>query len=90
MGSKGPLTHRLAVPPLPKVEGKESKSLPSPLGRGKGVKITALSAGERGDRKAVGERSLRGWRIDCLRCVRPPNPGNISVTASHPWPVLAS
>ena len=57
---KGPLTHRLAVPPLPKGEGQKSKSQPSPLGRGIEIKIAALSLGEKGDRKAVGEGSLRG------------------------------
>jgi hypothetical protein len=31
----------------------------------------------------------RGWRIPCLLCMRPTKPGNISVTASYPWPVLA-
>jgi hypothetical protein len=40
-----PLTHRLAVPPLPPERDKKSK-------------IAALSLGERGDRKAVGEGSL--------------------------------
>ena len=29
----------------------------------------------------------RGWRPAASG--RPPNPGNLSVTASHPWPVLA-
>ena len=29
-----------------------------------------------------------GWRPDSRG--RPTNPGNITVTASHPWPVLAS
>jgi hypothetical protein len=36
---------------------------------------------------AVGNR---GWRIHWLVCMRPTNAGNISVTASNPWPVLAS
>src|SRR5271157_1557537 len=36
---------------------------PSPQGRGIEIKITALSQGERGDRKAVGEGSLRGYYI---------------------------
>ena len=32
----------------------------------------------------------RGRRIHCLSCMRPTNPRNISVTASYPWPVLAT
>jgi hypothetical protein len=32
----------------------------------------------------------RGWRIHCLSCMRPANTGNICITASYPWPVLAS
>jgi len=32
----------------------------------------------------------RRWRIHCHLCKRPTNTRNISVTASYPWPVLAS
>jgi len=31
----------------------------------------------------------RGWRVHWVSCMRPTNTRNISVTASHPWPVLA-
>ena len=32
----------------------------------------------------------RGWRKQCLSCMRPANARDIPVTASCPWPVLAS
>ena len=38
----------------------------------------------------MGPRWSRGWRTQCLSCMRPTNPGDLSVTASYPWPVLAS
>jgi hypothetical protein len=32
----------------------------------------------------------RVGRVHCLLCMRPMNTGNLSVTASNPWPDLAS
>jgi hypothetical protein len=51
---KRPLTHRLAVPPLPRGEG-ECIFARTPA---RPTMIFALSTGERGDRKAVGEGSF--------------------------------
>jgi hypothetical protein len=55
---KRPLTHRLAVPPLPRGEGEciFARTLARP------TMIFALSIGERGDRKAVGEGSFPNIR----------------------------
>ncbi len=38
----------------------------------------------------AGKRSARGWRIPCLLCMRPTNPGNIAVAAYVQSPLLAS
>ena len=51
---KRPLTHRLAVPPLPGGEGKTHRGA-RPRAR---KNAFSLSAGEWGDRKAVGEGSF--------------------------------